>query len=336
MNGYFDIPIVLFIFKRKDTCLQIIERIKKVKPKKIYLLADAGRNEEENLLVSACRKAVEKAIDWDCEIVKNYAKENRGVHAQIGLGAKWVFERESMAIFLEDDNLPEVSFFNYCKECLNKYKNEEKIFWICGTNYMQKCNPKNNATVFASVHLMPCGWASWSWKFNKYYDDNLLLAENDNWKSVLKSKYKDKRLFKQQCRSIENEVKKKNLNERYFSWDFHTVLSIRMNDLYGIVPKYNQIKNIGVDEFSTHGGNSFALVMTKRFCGIESYDLSNSLIIPDPQDLDFSFETRIGSIILYPFKARVILSLKEILKVPDGVRLRHWLLHRKKYNAYKI
>lgn len=233
-----------------------------------------------------------------------------------------------MAIFLEDDNLPEKSFFEYCENCLYRYQNEEKIFWICGTNYLQKCNPKGGASAFASKHLMPCGWASWAWKFNKYYDDNLELTEKDNWKMILKNKYKDKRLFNQQFRGIENEVKKKNSNEKYSSWDFHTLLSIRMNDLYGIVPKYNQIKNIGVDEFSTHGGNSFDLVMTQRFCGIESYPLSEILTIPDAKNLDFSFEEKLGRIILYPFKARIILSLKEFLKVPEGIRLRHWILHR--------
>ena len=107
----FDIPVAMFIFKRKDTVLRIIDRIREVKPQTFYLIADEGRNEEEKALVKDCREAVEKAIDWDCNLIKNYAMENRGVHAQIGMGALWVFEREERAIFLEDDNLPEVSFF---------------------------------------------------------------------------------------------------------------------------------------------------------------------------------------------------------------------------------
>ena len=329
-NSYFDIPIVLFVFKRTDTVLRILDRIRVVKPRKIYILSDAGRNHEEVSLVSNCRKTVENAIDWNCEVIKNYAETNRGVHAQIGLGAMWVFEREETAIFLEDDNLPEISFFEYCKQCLEKYKNDERVFWICGTNYLQKCTPKNNASVFASRHLMPCGWASWSWKFRKYYDYDLKLTDDNNWMKDLRKGYSDNRLYKQQVRSINEEKNKKTLGLRYRSWDYHTVLSIRMHDLIGIVPMYNQIENIGVDDFSTHGGNSMQLEMTKRFCGIVSYSLPDNLILPDFDSLDYSFEKRIGKIILYPLKSRVILALRDLLKVEEGVRLREYIFHKKR------
>ena len=213
-----DIPVVMFVFKRKDTCIRILERIRQVQPRKLYIIADAGRNEEEMIMADECRNAIEQAVDWDCEVIRNYAKKNRGVHAQIGLGAKWVFEREPVAIFLEDDNLPQVTFFEYCRQCLKKYENEEKIFWICGTNYLQKCKPQNNASVFASRHLMPCGWASWAWKYNKYYDADLKLTESPSWQKELRRHYKDKRLFNQQCRSIRTELFHKTAGERYRSW----------------------------------------------------------------------------------------------------------------------
>lgn len=325
----FDIPVVLFIFLRKDTSVQIMNRIRQVRPQKLYIIADAGRNDSETALVNECREAVEKCIDWNCNVIKNYAENNRGVHAQIGLGARWVFEREKVAIFLEDDNLPEISFFNYCKESLSKYEHEDKVFWICGTNYLVKCKPHNNASVFASRHLMPCGWASWSEKYLKYYDYNLKCTDSIGWEKRLRKGYKDPRLYRQQLRSILQEYDRKTHGKRYRSWDYHTVLSMRMNDLFGISPKYNQIKNIGVDEFSTHGGNSMELEMTRRFCGIDTIPLEEPLVLPNIDELDFSFERKIGKIILYPFKARMILFLKDVLQVPDGVRLRNYLFGRK-------
>ena len=325
MENRFDIPVVMFIFKRKDTTLEIVNRIRKVKPTRLYLIADAGRNEEEQKLVDECRLSVEKAIDWNCEVIKNYAEQNRGVYAQIGLGALWVFEQEPKAIFLEDDNLPAISFFNYCKECLYKYEKDEKIFWICGTNYLQKCEPQNGASVFKSQHLMPCGWASWSHKFTKYYDAELKLAELPNWEKKLKKKYSDKRLYIQQKRAICAEYNKKLSGERYRSWDYHTCLSIRMQDLWGIVPKYNQIENIGVDEFSTHGGNDINFEMTRRFCSIKSYELEQPLDLPAAETLDASFENPIGRIILFPFKTRLIFYGRDLFKLPDNIRLRNAL-----------
>lgn len=99
MNEYFDIPIALFMFKRSDTLLKIIAVLSKIKPKKLYLLSDQGRNEEEIRIVEKTRNLIENAIDWDCEIIKNYASENRGVYENIGEGARWVFQQEKKAIF---------------------------------------------------------------------------------------------------------------------------------------------------------------------------------------------------------------------------------------------
>ena len=333
MQQYFDIPIVLFVFKRADTVLRIIDQIRRVNPAKIYIMGDAGRNEEEQKLVIECRKKILSHIDWDCKVIPNFAEKNRGVFGQIALGAKWIFEREERAIFLEDDNLPAVTFFEYCKECLEQYKDSEDIFWICGTNYLQKCTPANNASVFKSQHLMPCGWASWRDKFLKYYDFEFEKAKMNGWEKIFRKKYESRRLYNQQRRTIVAEIKRKKNGERFASWDFQTAFSIRMNDLWGIIPKYNQIENIGVDEFSTHGGNTMQLEMTKRFCGIKTFELDMPLVLPDKKNLSAAYEKEIGKIILFPIKASIILGLREKLNLPNDVRLRNalsYLLRRKK------
>lgn len=183
MDNGFDIPIVLFLFKRSDTVLRIIKVLSGIKPQKIYLLSDQGRDEKEKQLVEKTRNVIEKSIDWECELIKNYAVENRGVYRNIGEGARWVFEHEKTAIFLEDDNLPEVSFFPYCKELLERYKNNQKVLWICGTNYLGEYN--SEYSYMFTQHLLPCGWASWSNKFLENYDGEM-LTYND--RSVQKGK----------------------------------------------------------------------------------------------------------------------------------------------------
>ena len=116
----FDIPVVLFLFKRSETLPAIIGQIRKAKPAKLYLIADGPRNESEAEAVNKCRKLAESLIDWPCTVEKNYAEKNRGIYNNIGEGAKWVFGKEKTAIFLEDDNYPADSFFMFCKEMLEK------------------------------------------------------------------------------------------------------------------------------------------------------------------------------------------------------------------------
>lgn len=313
------VPVAIFLFKRLDTTVRIIERIAEVKPSKIYLIADAGRNDEENVMVAKCRKAVEEHITWDCEVIKYYAQENRGVYENIGEGAKWVLEKEECAIFLEDDNLPEVTFFYYCQELLEKYKEEPQILWICGTNYLAKYEPENNSSYMFTRHLLPCGWASWSDKFLKYYDGEMKTFSAVGSKKKLAASYENKALFRYQFQLFEKTLYKLENDRKRASWDYQMAYTIRANNLYGISPCNNQIKNIGVDEFSTHGGNSMRKTMTQRFCGMESYPLQFPLKHPQKIAYDPKYERIIGKIILPPWYSRVLVKVGYVIKRVMGI-----------------
>lgn len=320
----FDIPVVLFIFKR-DKAVDIVKRIAEVKPRKLYLLADEGRNDEEKTLVAQCRKSVEEAITWNCEVIKNYAEENRGVYQNIGQGAIWVLRQEKWAIFLEDDNLPEVSFFTFCKEMLVRYENDTRILWICGTNYLGDYRPINGDSYVFTRHMLPCGWASWGNKFERFYNGDLSLCDNQTVMSRIKDVYYNKKIYEQYRESWLGEYYKIKSGKRPISWDYQMDLSIKANNLFGICPCKNQIKNIGVDEYSIHGGNSFQSVMTKRFCGMDSYDMEFPLQHPITVMIDPVFEKKIGKIILFPLKQRikgkVAKLVRKLLRVPPEKRV---------------
>lgn len=312
----FDIPVVLIIFRRCDTMPRIIQRLAKVKPRKVYILADEGRNEKEIEQAHECRKTVESLINWDCEVVKNYAEENRGVYRNIGEGAKWVFEREEKAIFLEDDNLPETSFFRYADEMLEKYETAPEVLWICGTNYVTDMNGKESYAF--TQHLLPCGWASWSTKFLKYYDGELSTFRDEAHKRKFYSSYSNRWLAQWQYQSVRNEVERRERTGRFISWDYQMLWSVRSNGLYGVVPLRNQITNIGVDEFSIHGGNSKNNVMTDRFCEVPSKQLDFPLVHPNEIAINKSVEHQLADIICPPhstvLKSLLSSKMKRLMK----------------------
>lgn len=315
IKNSFEIPVVLFTFKRADKTLEILERISEIKPQKIYILSDEGRNDEEKKIVSKLRNDIENKIDWDCQIIKNYATENRGVYNNIGLGAKWVLEREEMAIFLEDDNLPDISFFNYCADLLDKYKYEERILWICGTNYLKEYPTDNNESYVFTSHMLPCGWASWSNKFLKFYDGNLSLwkKREDTIQKISKTSHY-KPLLSQDFGNWDRELDRIERGLRPDSWDYQMALSLKANNLLGIAPKYNLINNIGVDLDSIHGGNSFDLEMTRRFCNIPTKSLEFPLKHPKEIKIDKVFELKTAKIITLPFKQRLKGNVAKVLK----------------------
>lgn len=321
-----DIAVVFFIFKRREKSVEIIKRIAQVKPKKIYIIADAGRTPEENEEAQACRKAVEQVIDWDCTITKDYAETNEGCYERIGLGALKVFEKERCAIFLEDDNLPEETFFQYCQEMLNRYESNEEVLWVCGTNYLEKYEPRNGADYVFTHHMLPCGWASWADKFIKYYDKDFSLLTKKSLTTIKKG-YTNKKMFRRDCRNWMKELESRKTNGRFFSWDYQMCFSIRLHNKLGIVPKYNQIRNIGVDLYSEHGGKSFDSVMTRRFCGMSSLPLDFPLKHPERICVDEKFEDLTAKIVIPPvqiFKTifdNAYLGLRKLFKVPEGKSL---------------
>jgi hypothetical protein len=330
----FHIPVVLFLFKRKDTLEQIISRIREIAPCKVYIVADGPRNEDERTMTDEVREYVESLIDWDCEVVKNYSENNRGVYHNIGLGAKWVLSLEDSAIFLEDDNLPEITFFEYCRELLELYEEDSRVLWICGTNYLGNKPEVNGASYFFTQHLLPCGWASWSHKFNMYYDGDLKLL-NDDSLNYMEHSYKDNRLFKQDADVILKTKRLLDTDPQQASWDRQMIFSLRLHGVYGISPVQNQIKNIGADEFSTHGGTSTNKVMTGRFCEIPTQEISFPMshpkfVLPEPE-----YDKAIAEIILYPFYMRAMLNFIRVIKPFFGIKKDESLMPKIKALAKK-
>lgn len=315
----FDIPVGLFFMKRTENTLKVLSGIAKVKPQKIYLISDGGRTEEEHEKVKACRAAVEAAIDWECEVIKDYAETNVGILDRIGLGAKRVLEKEEYAIFLEDDNYPEETFFYFCKEMLLKYRDNTNILWVCGTNYLEEYDSPYSY-VFTR-HTLPCGWASWGHKYPMIYDGYLKGLDDPFIKENYKGFYDNKRLEKQKDFFI-NITKTAIDKGQKPSWDHQMTFTLMSHNMYGIAPKTNLIKNIGVDSETTHGGSSMRNVMTRRFCGMGSKPLPFPLVHPPVVLEDKKYEKIVGDIICIPrwyfAGIKVARVLRKIFKSTEG------------------
>ena len=81
----YQVPILFIIFRRKDVALKSFERIKAIKPAKLYIACDGPRNnvDNEKELVEATKTAILNQIDWDCEVKTLFQKENLGCSAGV-------------------------------------------------------------------------------------------------------------------------------------------------------------------------------------------------------------------------------------------------------------
>jgi hypothetical protein len=94
-----------------------------------------------------------------------------------------VFKQEDQAIILEDDTLPDPSFFKFCEELLFRYKSNESVFHICGMNMFPQLFTGENSYCFTSIANM-WGWATWSRAW-KHYDLQMKDWATENQKELL-------------------------------------------------------------------------------------------------------------------------------------------------------
>ncbi len=126
-------PVAFIIFNRPDTTSKVFEAIKQAKPKKLLVIADGPRiNKPGEAEKCKQTRAITEQIDWDCEVLRNYSENNLGCRNRVSSGIDWVFENVDEAIIIEDDCLPNPSFFRFCQELLGKYRNNDEIFLISG------------------------------------------------------------------------------------------------------------------------------------------------------------------------------------------------------------
>lgn len=315
----FQTPVVLLCFRRYKSIDYIIGLLKQIDAKNIYICSDYGRNDDEISDVLKLREVVNKKIDWDCHVNKFYANENIGVYQNIAMNALKIFSIEKQAIFLEDDNIPNITFFRYCEDMLNKYCDNDEVFMINGTNYYPSLkSKKHNYDYFFHNQLLPCGWASWSNKFLKYYDKNLdHFKLNYKYVKQFKPKGYDNYLFKCQYEMISREKNRQIENKRYVSWDYHLIWSIWFYKLLCIAPMVNLITNDGDDVCSTHNSEkNLKKKDVRKFLYVQSSPISFPLKHNNRIAVDYFEDKKIQKIIkpsfLLRIKSRLVALLKKI------------------------
>lgn len=246
MQNNFNTPVLFLIFNRLETTELVFNEIKKIKPKKLYIVADGPRlnkNNEESLCKET-RDIVEK-IDWQCEVYKNYSDINLGCRKRVSSGIDWFFENEEQGIILEDDCLPDQTFFKFCEEMLEKYKNDERVGMVSGNNF-QFGEINNPHSYYFSRYSHIWGWATWRRAWRKY-DVNI-----SDWPQVKKSK-KLKEIFSNlKTRLYWIYVFNKVYKNQIDTWDYQWTYAFFMNNFLSVMPSTNLVSNIGFSDSSTH------------------------------------------------------------------------------------
>jgi hypothetical protein len=238
-------PILFLIFNRPDTTQKVFDAIRYVKPSKLYIAADGHRKgiEGESLLCEKVRQ-IATQVDWDCEVKTLFRDENLGCKRAISSGIDWFFEQEEQGIILEDDCLPNPTFFTFCETLLDYYKDDERVMHIGGCNVLNKVESDDTYT-FIRYPLI-WGWATWrrAWKL---YD----VAMSD-YEINVKDGFLQNAFPKRNIRSHWKYIFDGTFNKKFNTWDHQWTYAIISNNGLSVIPNQNTIINIGFSENATH------------------------------------------------------------------------------------
>jgi len=240
----YNTPILFILFANPNTTAQVFERIRQIQPAKLYVAADAPRPEKgDEAERSKETRNIITRIDWDCELKTLFQDKNLGPKIAVSKAITWFFEQEEQGVILEHDCLPDLSFFPYCEELLNKYKDDARIGHISGNNFLPDIIDKNISYDFCSYsHIW--GWASWR-RVWKNYDVNFpFWEEHKEKRSLLFYNKPEEIYFSSYIPDVINE--RNGIN----TWDTQYLFSLRLQNQLSIYPTINLVTNIGLGDLN--------------------------------------------------------------------------------------
>jgi hypothetical protein len=244
------VNVALFLFNRPDHTRLVFERIAAARPERLFLVADGPRTPAEGELCDSARDVVRR-VDWPCEVATDFSKVNLGCRVRVASGVSWVLEQVDEAIILEDDCLPHQSFFPFCLQLLERFRDEDRVMSILGAN-RQLGRRRTSQSYYFSRHFWPWGWATWrrAWK---HYD-----VEMRRWPQVRSTRRLREAIGDEA--GAQHVIANFDLTYRgaIDTWDHQWMLACWLRGGLMVVPEVNLVSNIGFGRGAHHTTESWS------------------------------------------------------------------------------
>lgn len=233
-----DTPILILTFNRPDFVAELLQLLEHVEPKRLYVSIDGPRNKQDEKKIAETLEHINEEVTWDCKVKINKHPKNMGCKNGVMSGLSWFFKHEEAGIILEDDVMPNDSFFKFCTELLVRYKDDDRILLISGDNFFPDIKIEGSYTFINHVPIW--GWASWRDRWEGHIDivDGLSMQLLENNKS----------LFSRQQQNLIGA----SIEGRIDTWDYLFLFTQRITQKLAIIPSMHLVKNIGATGASTH------------------------------------------------------------------------------------
>lgn len=254
-----DIAVAMVFFNRPEQFAKVFDRVKMARPSKLFLIQDGPRpnNQRDAENIRKCREVID--IDWECDVRTDYSEENLGCGKRIFSGLSKCFEEVDRLVILEDDCLPSASFFPFCAEILEKYKDDSRIGLISGMNHLNSFDRIDGDYLFSNVGSI-AGWATWKRSWENVSFDLGPIVNDENAMRLLWNYQKHAIHRNQVFSNAKNRFLQAQRGEKLSSWSTQFGLNQILNSRLIIVPRVNLMTNIGLTEESANSVSNIKFV----------------------------------------------------------------------------
>lgn len=243
-----DSSVLLIAFNRPEETSTVISRLREVKPKTIYFAVDGpriDRPEDKDLVTMT--QALKSQFDWDCSLSTRFSEINLGCGVGVSSAISWALESEDSVIILEDDIVPEISFFKYCDELLGLYKDDDDVFAVSGCNFApRELLPDSESYRFSSIpHVW--GWAVWKRSWDTYSFDI------SDWRQDLPIRELHKSLGRSILATFMwSRIFNLMAANKIDTWDYQLCYAVLKSKSKVATANVNTVTNIGIGKNATH------------------------------------------------------------------------------------
>lgn len=238
-------PVLFLIFNRPEPTREVFEAIRAYQPARLYVAADGPRPEKGGeWALCAETRSVLKGVDWDCKVETLLRDQNLGCGTAVSEAIYWFFDQEEEGIILEDDCLPAPSFFSFCEEMLDRYRDQPEVGSVSGNNFLPRGLHMEQPYGF-SKYVQIWGWATWR-RFWKNYDFKL-VGDWEEWEKIIR-----------RVNPVQNQANYwlqifKTLRAGLIdTWDYQVMFSSWRHEYVHIFPSRNLVANLGYGTDATH------------------------------------------------------------------------------------
>lgn len=239
-------PVAMVVFNRPDTTARVFEAVRAARPRRLLVVADGPRPGRDGEAERCARtRAIFDRVDWPCEVERELSEANLGCRRRLSSGLDWVFSRCEEAIILEDDCLPEPSFFPYCEALLARWRDEPRVMAITGDNF-QRGRVRGDASYYFSSLVHVWGWASWRRAWRRY-DESLASWPERRATGWLRGLLGSERAAAHWTR-VFDRVRAGEIG----TWDYQWTYAVWEANGLVATPNVNLVTNIGAGADATH------------------------------------------------------------------------------------